>query len=134
MNKLPIEKDSRKVYDIEYQSKASLLLKGVGKQCEICGKHIFINTLGRPRTTCSDRCRHKKRNDRHRENIKLVGLHSFIVLKRHGVKKPYRVMKLYLKKGLVEEIKITPMSKQLWSLLNRIENFRDIQKPLEITT
>ena len=39
-------------------------------------------------------------------------------------------MKLYLKKGVIEEVRITPESKELWSLLEKIEQFRDISKPL----
>lgn len=122
MNKLKIGKDSRQVFDIEYKNTPSLLLKGIGKTCDVCGKHIY----GRPnKKTCSDKCRFKKGNDKHRDSKVKVGLHAFISLKKSDAVKPYRIIKVYLKKGIIEEIKITPESKELWALLEKISKFRN---------
>ena len=121
MNTLKITKESKQVYDVEWVGKPSLLLKGIGKTCEVCGRHIF----GRAnKKTCSNKCRYKKGNDKHRESKNKIGLHAFILLKKSNTKVPYRVIKVYLKRGVIEELKITPDSKALWNLLERISTFR----------
>ena len=61
----------------------------------------------------------------------MIGLHSFISLKKYEPKRPYRIIKVYLKKGVIEQVRITPSSKELWNLLEKIESFRNISKPME---
>ena len=120
----------QKPFDRETTCKSVIFLKGIGRRCEFCNKHIF----GRiDKKTCGNKCRSKMQREK-KGNVQtnLLGLHAFVSLKTTGNKKQYRIMKLYLKKGVIEEVKITPESKELWSLLEKIEQFRDISKPLEI--
>lgn len=128
LNNLKIEKESKKVYDIQYVSKPVLFLKGIGRTCPICGNHV----TGHPnKKYCSEKCSNKNNNNKnHKDKEILVGLHSFISLKVQGGSKPYRILKVYLKKGIIHQVKITPESKELWSLLDKITEFRDIKKPL----
>ena len=123
--------EDKKVFDKEHVSKPIIFLKGVGKYCEVCHKHIFPRQKNQ--TCCSNKCRWKKRDQlRRRTGKDIVGIHAFVSLKKHGTKRPYRVIKLYLKKGIIEEVTITPQSKELWSLLEKIDQFRNISKPLEV--
>ena len=80
---------------------------------------------------CSERCSNKANNEKnHKDKTKLIGLHAFIPLKIQGNLKPYRILKVYLKKGIVHQVKITSQSKELWQLIDKIVEFRDIKKPL----
>lgn len=117
------------VFDKEQVSKTVIFLKGIGRRCEVCNKHIF----GDPRKkVCGQKCRRKKAYLKNGKQQDLTGVHAFITLRKSQTTKPYRIIKLYLKKGIIEEVRITPESKELWSLLEKIEQFRDISKPLEI--
>ena len=134
MNKLKIEKESRKIYDVEYTAKPVILLKGIGKYCKCgCGKHVFGN---KKKEFFNSSCRRRYYERSHpeskyaRQKNTMIGLHAFINLHKNENKNPYRIMKVYLKKGIIEEVKITPESKDLWALLDKINQFRDISKPL----
>jgi len=119
----------KKYYDKEYVNKPIIFLKDVGKYCEVCHRHIFPRQKNQ--TCCSNKCRWKKRDQNRRRTGKdIVGIHAFVSLKKYGTKRPYRVVKLYLKKGIIEQVTITPKSKELWQLLEKIAEFRDIKKPL----
>ena len=128
MKTLKIEKESRKVYDIQYISKPILFIKGVGRCCPVCGNHV----TGHPnKIYCTERCSNKANNDKnHKGKEKLIGLHAFISFKTYNRTEPYRILKVYLKKGIVHQVKITPESKELWKLIDKIAEFRDIKKPL----
>ena len=124
---------NQKVFDIETTNKQIVFLKGIGRRCLVCNKHLF----GRlDKKTCSQKCRSKMRYEKTgKEQTNTKGLHAFIQLQSYKENNSrFRILKLYLIKGIVEEVKITPESKELWSLLEKIEQFRDISKPLvEIT-
>ena len=128
MKTLKIEKESRQVYDIEMIAKPSLLLKGIGVYCIVCGKHIFPRQKNQ--ATCSQKCRAKKSYLKNKNDAIKEGLHAFISLKKYKTLKPYRIIKIYLKKGIKEEVKITPESKELWKLIDKIERFRDLKQPI----
>jgi len=120
------------VFDKEQVSKTVIYLKGIGRRCQVCDKHLF----GRiDKKTCSQKCRSKMRYEKTGKiQPNIIGVHAFISLRTCKQRnKEFRVIKVYLKKGVIEEVKITPESKELWSLLEKIEQFRDISKPLEIT-
>lgn len=127
--------EDKKVFDKEFTSKPIIFLKGVGRYCQAkgCNKHVFGYSN---KKYCSNKCRWKSSSGtyakKRQENI-MLGIHSFVNLRKYGKSNPYRIMKIYLKKGVIQEVKITPDSKELWSLLEKIEQFRDISKPLEIT-
>ena len=53
-------------------------------------------------------------------------LHANFNLQTRGVKSKYRIIKFYLKKGVSQEIRITPESKELWAFLDKIENIRKV--------
>lgn len=121
--------EDKKVFDRENTCKTVIFLKGIGRRCEVCNKHIF----GDPRKkVCDRKCRRRKAYLKNGKMQDLTGLHAFITLKKQGTRQQYRILKVYLKKGSIEEVKITPESKELWSLLEKISQFRDISKPLEI--
>ena len=114
-------------FDKEHVSKPIIFLKGIGKYCPVCKKHIFGR---KDKVFCSERCRWKKRDSKRRRTGKdIIGIHAFVSLQKHGNKKPYRIIKLYLKKGIIEQVIINPQSKELWSLLEKIDQFRNISKP-----
>jgi len=114
------------VFDIEYKTKAVVFLKGIGRRCEVCDKHIFGR---KDKTTCSNKCRKiKYRLHTKQQNNNSIQA-RISVKKQHGLQ-PYRVVSLYLKKGIINQVKITPEAKELWALLERIDNFRK-EKPLE---
>ena len=119
------------VFDKEQVSKTVVFLKGVGRRCQVCNKHIFGRT---DKKTCSNGCRSKMaREVKGNVQTNVMGVHAFISLKTYKEKnQEFRILKVYLKKGVIEEVRITPESKELWSLLEKIEQFRDISKPLEI--
>ena len=118
----------KKVFDKEHVSKPIIFLKGIGRYCPICKKHIFGR---KDKIFCSEKCRWKKRDtERRRTGKDIVGIHAFISLQKHGNTKPYRIIKLYLKKVIIEQVNITPKSKELWNLLEKIHQFRNISKPL----
>ena len=128
-NKLYKDKEIQKVYDIETFTKPSIFLKGIGRYCEVCNKHLF----GRQRKTCSKKCNdikswHKKRNDN-----RITSLHANIslnpILENN---QEYRIISIYLKRGVIEHLRITKESKELWNQLEKIANFRDINQSLEI--
>ena len=119
------------VFDREQVNRTIVFLPGVGRRCIVCNKHIF----GRiDKKTCSQRCRSKMRYEKTgKTQTNLIGVHAFISLKAYRDKnEEFRILKIYLKKGVTQEVKITQESKELWSLLEKIEQFRDVSKPLEI--
>lgn len=118
----------KQIFDKEHVNKPIIFLKGIGRRCEICNKHIFGR---KDKTTCSNKCRKIKYrlNTKSQKNNSIQARIS--ITKTEG-SKPYRLLSLYLKKGIIHQIKITPEYKELWSLLNKIQDFRDISKPLEI--
>ena len=123
--------EDKKVFDKEFVAKPIIFLKGIGRRCPICNRHIF----GRAdKKTCSDKCRRRQVYLNHNKQEKNNVIKAQIsILKKHG-RKEYRILSLYLKKGIVHQIQITSEYKELWSLLEKIEQFRDISKPLmEIT-
>jgi|SRR6185437_6997532 len=122
--------EDKKVFDKEFTSKPIIFLKGIGRRCEVCNKHIFGR---KDKRLCSRKCHDKKRWKAERNQKRITSLHASISLAKKIGKTEYRVLSLYLKKGVIHQIKITPESKELWSLLEKIEQFRDISKPLEIT-
>ena len=114
------------IFDIEHKTKAVVFLKGIGRRCEICNKHIFGR---KDKTTCSNKCRKiKYRLHTKQQNNNSIQA-RISVKKQHGLQ-PYRIVSLYLKKGIINQVKITPEAKELWALLERIDNFRQ-EKPLE---
>ena len=122
MDKLRIEKSSRQVFDIEDIRKKSLYLKGIGRYCVVCGKHLF----GRPhQKTCSNQCRNKKNYSIKKTSNGSMTLHTCINLKSQIIdNKKVRIATVYLKKGVIEQVLITPKAKELWVLLDKIYEFR----------
>lgn len=127
MKNLKIEKESRTVYDIEHTSKPLIYLKGIGRRCEVCNKHIFGR---KDKRICSKKCHDKRRWNAEKNNKRITSIHASISLSKTREKTDYRLLSLYLKKGIIHHVKITPEYKELWALLDKIENFRKM--PLEI--
>ena len=125
MKKLRLENDARNVYDIEHVTKPVVLLKGVGNYCEICHKHLF-NTRSK---TCSGRCR-KIKYRQNNLNPNNNSIQARISIKKIEGNIEYRILGLYLKKGVIHKIRITSAYPELWNILEKIQKFRD--KPLEI--
>ena len=116
----------KEIFDKEHITKSIVFLKGIGRRCEICKKHIFGR---KDKTTCSNKCRKiKYRLSTKQKNNNSIQARISII-KTEGCK-PYRMISLYLKKGIVHQVKITPESKELWNLLDKIQSFRNISKPL----
>jgi len=124
MKKLRITQSDISGYNIEYVTKPVLFIKGVGRKCPVCSRHI----VGRSdKTTCSPKCTKKigyiKNKDKwnsHQSN----SLKSRISIKKIEGKSEYRILSLYLKKGVVHKIKITPKYAELWEFLEKIQQFR----------
>lgn len=115
------------LFDKEQTNKSIIFLKGIGRRCEVCNKHIF----GDPRKkVCGQKCRRRKAYLKNGKTQDLIGLHAFITLKKIGKN---RIMKIYLKKGVIEEVKISEESRELWALLEKISNFRQIKNPMVVT-
>jgi len=122
MKKLKIEKESREVYDIEHVTKPVVLLKGIGRYCDVCKKHLFGR---KDKTTCSNKCRKIK----YRQTTKQQNNNSLQA--RISVEKTegliaYRIVSLYLKKGVIHQVKITAESKELWLALDQIASYRKV--------
>lgn len=118
--------ENENLFDKEHVSKTAVFIKGIGRRCEICQKHIFGR---KDKTTCSNRCRKKK----YRINTKQQNNNSIqarISITKYKDIKPYRVVSLYLKKNLIEKVMITEESKELWQFLDKIQRFRDLSIPL----
>jgi len=115
-------KDS--IFDLEHKTKAYVFLKDVGRYCQnpSCHKHLFGKSTQK---FCSDKCRWKM-NALRNPPKDVQTLHANFNLKTHGVKNKYRIIKFYLKKGISQEVKITPESKELWVFLDKIENLRKV--------
>lgn len=128
MKTIPLDKESKNVYDVERVSLPSLLLKGVGRYCEAegCNNHVFGR---KDKTTCSNKCR-KRKYRTHTKQQKNNSIQARISIVKKQGKESYRIVSLYLKKGVIHEVKITSESKELWNILEKIANFRDISKPL----
>ena len=73
------------VFDKEHVTKQMVYLKGVGRRCEVCKKHLF----GRiDKKTCSNKCRSKMaREVKGNAQTNLMGVHAFISLRRYKEKK-----------------------------------------------
>lgn len=116
----------RKVFDKEHINKPIIFLKGIGRRCEVCNKHIFGR---KDKTTCSNKCR-KIKYRMHTKQQNNNSIQARISITKYEGNKQYRIVSLYLKKGIIHQVQITKESKELWSLLEKIEQFRDISKPL----
>jgi|GEM_PF-3139056 len=123
MKKLRIENDARTVYDIEHATKTLVMLKGVGRYCQNkgCNKHLF----GKPsQKYCSDKCRWKA-NDQ-RPSISAKTLHANFNLQILGTSKnKYRIVRFYMKRGISEQVRITPESIELWAFLDKVQKMRE---------
>ena len=119
---IPLDMQSRKVYDRETVLKTAIFLKGVGTYCVVCGNHMFKRQKNQE--TCSQKCRAKKHYIKKGRRVFGEGLHVYLSLKKIEGKKPYRIMRVYLNRGVTEEIKLTPEHKELWALSEKISNFR----------
>jgi hypothetical protein len=119
-----------------------VLLKGIGKFCKrpgcfkrIEGVLIKRNVYGKNKTYyrmppknkeyCSEHCRNIVNAKKHPFNKS-----SFVIAKIDltilGNRQKFRLMRLYLKKGVNKEIKITPNEFELWNYLNSLSKYRTL--------
>ena len=128
MKKLKLGKQETLGYDLEYVTKPVLFIKGIGRKCQVCSRHI---TGRKDKTTCSQKCTNKigyiKNKDKWNNSNSLK---ARISIKKIEDDIEYRILSLYLKKGVLHKIKITPEYTELWHLLETIQKFRT--NPLEI--
>jgi hypothetical protein len=131
MKKLKLGKVETVGYDIEYTTKPVLFIKGLGRKCPVCSRHIVGKSN---KTTCSDKCTKRigyiKNKDKW-NNDNTNSIKSRVSIKKIEGSFEFRILSLYLKKGLVHRIKITPEYVELWNILEKIQKFRDI--PLVLT-
>lgn len=128
MKKLKLGKAETLGYDVEYVTKPTLFIKGVGRRCLVCSRHI---TGRKDKTTCSNKCGSKvwriksgaKYNDK-------TSVRARISIKKTEGVDEYRLLSLYLKKGVSKKVKITPAHGELWHILEMIQKYRE---PLVIT-
>lgn len=80
-NGIPLELDSKKVFDIEKTRRISILLKGVGRYCRNpqCNNHLFGKST---QEFCSARCRWKV-NGQKKTYKHVAGLQAFIYHAKH---------------------------------------------------
>ena len=71
------EKD---IFDKEWQAKPVIFLKGIGRYCVVCHKHIFPRQYNQ--VTCSKKCRERKRSMKRRTEKEVTGIHAFINIKK----------------------------------------------------
>ena len=122
MKKLKLGKAETLGYDVEHKTMPVLYIKGIGRKCIVCSRHI---TGRKDKVTCSNKCNVRvwriknegkcddKSSIRARVSIK----------KSEGIEE-YRVLSLYLKKGISRKIKITSAHGELWHVLEMVEKYR----------
>src|SRR5574337_163934 len=125
MRKLKLTQADIVGYNIEYTTKPVIFIKGVGRKCPVCSRHI----VGRSdKTTCSPKCTKKigyiKNKDKWNNSSSNNSLKCRISIKKYENNLEYRILSIYLKKGVVHKIKITPSYGELWNVVEKIQNFR----------
>lgn len=124
-------------------------LAGIGRFCKLdgCGKRITGKIVTRKRFDkiqtyelsplknqlfCSKNHTNRYYDSRKKSHKSKTGIdcHISLIIK-YETNKPFRLIHLYLKKGISKEIKITPKDSALWSYLDTLSKYRSI-KPREI--
>ena len=123
------------------ESVEAIHLSGIGRFCLCgCGKRInrqIIKRNVKGKIVIQNRLRNDQKYAtpacKTRYYNKLFGktqnssVRTLIFLKVNDGTKPYREMRLYLKKGISKTIRITKDNKELWQVLDAIAGFRKIK-------
>jgi hypothetical protein len=126
------------VYQTEKKTLPVIHLKGIGHYCPVDGKKIEPKIIKYKlgdrmvqRTViskyCSKACYHKVYD---RDRTKDNSIYTKINMKVVSDKVPYREMKIYVKKGLSFQFKITKESKELWDYLEKLSRYKTIPKEI----
>ena len=128
MKKLRLGKQETLGYNIEYITKPVIFIKGLGRKCPVCGRHI----VGRKdKTTCSQKCTNKIGYIKNKDNWNNSNsIKARVSIKKVEGRSEYRILSLYLKKGITRKIKITADNVELWHVLEMIQKFRS--NPMEM--
>lgn len=128
MKKLKLSKENTLGYDVEHVTKPVIFIKGVGRRCVVCSRHI---TGRKDKSTCSSKCNSKIWRIKNRDNCDdKSSVRARISVKKTTGKDEHRVLSIYLKKGVSRKVKINSSYGELWHILEMIEKFRN--NPLEI--
>lgn len=126
---IPLDKESKQVYDLEWINKPELFLKGIGRYCKCgCKRHI----IGRPdkqffNSSCRNRwCKKIGTVQYSYGSPKTLQAQISLVIEPDGTRK----LRLYLNKREKKEIKLTRSESELWRVLDQIAKFRNLKIPL----
>ena len=121
----------KKVYDVEYVAKQSLLLKGIGKYCKCgCKRHIF--SKNKSKVFYNSSCR-RRYHDITNPNVKYF-LNATLSLKIINEPQPHYNLYIYpMKKGGPRlAVEVFPENKKLWEICQSFARFR-VKQIVEIT-
>ena len=120
---IPLTKESKEVYDVEWTNKQMLLLKGIGKYCKCgCKRHIFSKNPSKVFASASCRRRYYSKTKPE------VKYHLNATLSLKLIEKPiphYNLFVYPMKKGLARlTVPIYENNKELWNMCSSFAKFR----------
>ena len=128
---MPRIKIPEDVFISRKEAQTLVMLPGIGRFCKCgCNRHI---TGRKDKIFFNQNHKHKyyERQGKHRNNYGKETLPALIKLRLEP--DGTRIIRLYLKKNIFQDVKITKNDKLIWDALERIKNFRNISNPMNNT-